>query len=1305
MLRKELASPVLGVVFALTSAFGADDDSLLFYCAYDGNADATYARGDKTAACTVAPEFRPGVSGKALLIGGRPAANQEIVNGLPVVKEEGRNCTYSPDRNFDVEQGTISFWLRPLDWSGSTKGFNVVFHTFAGKNYFQIYKFFSDERFLFIRGPQGPWTQVKYELSDWQPDQWQHVAVTWSPAEMRLYINGRMVCTRQVKRPVVDAVPILPLSVGPGNTWDKAFVGESLIDEFRIHARPLAQGEIVELYRQYADRTVRDAGLITVGRRTPQVDGRVHDFEYSFTGTGFSDPETGMLSLRQSRYHLSYDRVNLYFALQSELDSQTAVNGERAELLIRPQRGAGTTRHLVFTPDGTAREVKTDGTEAARSEMTVKSASVDGTWTLEATIPFRALGVEAAPDNQDWRINIGRVLTTPPAVTSVAPVAGTLSDLGNFMTLAFRPDAPDTRIAGLCDLVNHRSAIDFSAQPRDPATDVNAILTTDTTLSYGLRTRSHSLYANGKPTPFRAPKPPRKPWKLKEFCLTDLKIEQERDGKTTRLYWADFIYEKRSPMKTIFLYTLDKERLFVSAMCRAGGKIRIRFLRPDRTLAWNVAQDIPPESRYFSAVFELDFSQLPPDDYTVIVDHIAPDGTVTETWDQDYQVPAINTPILRSYVGEQAGTVPAPWTPLKVEGDTIQIWGRKYGFAGGFLFSSLRSQSTEMLASPPILRVDGRPLVAETPARAVRISQDDMAAVISKNADFGSLRVNSMIKTHFDGYCEIAMTLAPAGETVSLQSLSLDIPLRGQLVALVRDNKLSTLVGSKSGAVGDYWSQSLLDNPFFWVGNERIAFNWLAPDLEQWHCRESGKNVEIIRQGAAAIVRLNLVDSPLVLDAPRTISFGFALTPTRPLDRKILRKRLGRDWEGWCQPWKYFGVPEYDTADRKLIERRSKGVGEIFLYNGDGLTSPFSPEWAFWEQEWRNVRPGRTYGDWTGDLAGRLRTCYTEGCIKSDAFRNYLLHKRKVFFTKAKTPLTPKAINYYFDTGVGSVFCSNANHGCLNWLDAHGKPHGRMPIDEYRELQLNTYRMIRRTGPKAKIMSHQGWYRVMPMQNFTDIIIGGEGVENMIGSTGSYYSVLTPEMFRATFLPQTWGVKTAFLSMLVRAAARSPEKLIRFAEDPEAQRATRHYYGYCVVHDVDMWDSHKETRKARETVWQAQDQLGWDENVRFHPYWEQDSGVQLVSPASNRILASAYTKDGKLLLAVLNDTDQTHTVTLDLDLRKLGVKLATTGRDVWKPLKTYVLTPTWQDTIPPRGFRLVLWEPKQSQEELRKLTK
>ena len=161
-----------------------------------------------------------------------------------------------------------------------------------------------------------------------------------------------------------------------------------------------------------------------------------------------------------------------------------------------------------------------------------------------------------------------------------------------------------------------------------------------------------------------------------------------------------------------------------------------------------------------------------------------------------------------------------------------------------------------------------------------------------------------------------------------------------------------------------------------------------------------------------------------------------------------------------------------------------------------------------------------------------------------------------------------------------------------------------------------------------------------------------------------------------------------FINMLTREMSR--EQKLKFSlSDPKAATPVLHSYGYCLVHDTDIGAGFPALNKM---VWAAQDKIGWDENVKFFPYWDNDA-VKLVSPQSNRILASAYTNNGKLLLAILNDTDKEENVKLSLDLDKLGVKAGLKGADTWSPDKTYTLSGVFEDKIHPRGFRLIAFEP------------
>ena len=73
-----------------------------------------------------------------------------------------------------------------------------------------------------------------------------------------------------------------------------------------------------------------------------------------------------------------------------------------------------------------------------------------------------------------------------------------------------------------------------------------------------------------------------------------------------------------------------------------------------------------------------------------------------------------------------------------------------------------------------------------------------------------------------------------------------------------------------------------------------------------------------------------------------------------------------------------------------------------------------------------------------------------------------------------------------------------------------------------------------------------------------------------------------------------------------------------------------------------------------------------------------------VAPVSERLVASAYTRSGKMLLAVLNDTDQVQQLSVALDLEKLGVKAGMTGQDVFNPGRSWKLSSVWKEKLQPK---------------------
>jgi len=73
-------------------------------------------------------------------------------------------------------------------------------------------------------------------------------------------------------------------------------------------------------------------------------------------------------------------------------------------------------------------------------------------------------------------------------------------------------------------------------------------------------------------------------------------------------------------------------------------------------------------------------------------------------------------------------------------------------------------------------------------------------------------------------------------------------------------------------------------------------------------------------------------------------------------------------------------------------------------------------------------------------------------------------------------------------------------------------------------------------------------------------------------------------------------------------------------------------------------------------------------------------------------MASVFTRKGKLMLAVLNDTDSEQRVVLALDLEKLKVKNGLKGQDAWDKTENYILSKNLTCKLPPRGFRFILFK-------------
>ena len=96
---------VIALLCIGTGVWSADPS---FYAPFDTGTDAAHAVGSAVGSPSTQLALAEGIAGQAVTVG--------------AVGEETLCCTYEAAGNIGVGQGTVSLWVKPLDWDGTVRG-------------------------------------------------------------------------------------------------------------------------------------------------------------------------------------------------------------------------------------------------------------------------------------------------------------------------------------------------------------------------------------------------------------------------------------------------------------------------------------------------------------------------------------------------------------------------------------------------------------------------------------------------------------------------------------------------------------------------------------------------------------------------------------------------------------------------------------------------------------------------------------------------------------------------------------------------------------------------------------------------------------------------------------------------------------------------------------------------------------------------------------------------------------------------------------------------------------------------------
>ena len=231
---------------------------------------------------TLSVLLQPGIKGKAARIGAETVNNKTKADFI-----------HYPAKELNPKNGTIAFWLKPLDWDFKDPKFHIFCEAKGDNSVLIIYKYNIGRFPAFIfgklnSGKSQRWMLARTPHPKWQKGEFHHLAFTWDDDCLKIYIDGLQ------KGMIKNIKELMPtnfhtLSVGPygANLW-KNQEGNSLIDDFRVYDKTLSGREIELLYTSYGVSKIDKSKIpvkITTSKMVSTLDKKAINLDFSLSRT------------------------------------------------------------------------------------------------------------------------------------------------------------------------------------------------------------------------------------------------------------------------------------------------------------------------------------------------------------------------------------------------------------------------------------------------------------------------------------------------------------------------------------------------------------------------------------------------------------------------------------------------------------------------------------------------------------------------------------------------------------------------------------------------------------------------------------------------------------------------------------------------------------------------------------------------------------------------------------------------------------------------------------------------------------
>lgn len=1200
----------------LWAADAVRSDGLIFHHTFESkDFSADFAAGEKRAKVNNAA-LTDGISGKGLLVGSDAKLH---------------NIQFPTKNNFAKLEGSVSFWMKPLDYDGNTPGWVFLFDAAEPSNQgFRFYKY-TGKFFWFTVGKINKAerkTDIQIALAKGhtvKKGEWHHVVITWraggqtyigKESRQRIYINGKITQERTLDDKFIPSTIPALFTIGPSCRWNNTANSRTVIDELKIYNRELLPDQVkAEYYRFFtpevsANNTLNAAPAASAPAmdcQTPWANASQYNTFYNQRRQWSTDVD--------ANYFLAYDKDFLYIRIVEKLHGRKRVMAKSGrdgelywddcwEIYVGSKRN-DQYRHYIFNGsgdvyDGIGRVGNWNGSSRHKA---IANGEV---FALDIAIPAKDLDLDSFKAGDSLIFSLGKTVHNQGGSRvyySNNLLGGHFHDFKKFSTLKLAVpgkasgavitlDDTEMSIAGAFPDGGEAELICNGKESSKTALTFPAAKLTlrrsDIPLQYELKVKDK--YGVDITIPFT--------------CVPNVLINFEMEPKSGNmialLYPASVEVEKQLAGAQVTLTFTDK-----------NGKVTAAKKVPFAKKVVLAPAEQPTASGKLQAVFTVKGKEIM--------------RTSAEYYHIDYAA-------WKDYNGGMDDNdVPTPWTPVEYKNGILKCWSRDHDFSKRALPEQLFQAGNPLLRGKAVLRaVIGGKRYDLSNVKLTPVYTSKGKYTLKGSGNIAGCQIEAELDFEFDGFTLARIRIDR--KNVKIDALTLEFPLRKELSSM----KFVPFLNEKGVQKDDIGfvknDQSWQFTPGIWVGNDERGLTWFSESDEFFYLKNRNNAIRLSKNSRGeALLAINFIDHadpkmPKVLD----YVFGFQVTPLKPFpepadwmnyafvaapNAKIFisgwHNRVGKNYQGFpgfdgCM----FGEQQEKENlawVRKLVSSDNPYKRPMmpvrYLY--PNMCAITVPEFNAFRSYWA-VSPSDVWGTDGPEVVPSVRVS-----PMAQSWANLFCYRFDKYFATTT------------EHGMYQDFChpikdTNPVYGAGYVRD--GKRYPTYCLYKFREIQKRLYRIAKKyETPQRKIffIGHTGGSYILPHANFFSLVNEGEYLGAVVNQAKPYLDFFDEGRWRAEWNGRQFGVLINFIP--------SRSKDLKFTNEIFS----------IIVPGAVTWMLHTEiNNQPQQRVYRAYAQFGGYSGVeKFLPYW---ANSEFLSVSDSGIKATILVKGKKALLLTGN---------------------------------------------------------------------